>query len=110
MELKDQNVLFIYINKTIANNTSLLDLFYIKNLTSDGQWHSISLLEKDKNLHLLLDREKKDNSFNFTLISLFSIKRFALDQNSQITFGRTNNSDKKLNSFKVDFYNFTYLK
>lgn len=99
MELKDQNLLFVYKNRTVHKSIPLFETFYIpSNFTTDGQWHSLRIQEKDKKLHLILN--EGENSINFTLLNSFSIKQFALDHASKIIIGKFS---ENYHSFKVIF-------
>ncbi|KAI1724244.1 EGF-like domain-containing protein [Ditylenchus destructor] len=84
MEMRGSQLIFTHSNKT---NTQLFST--PQNRTNlGGEWHAILLLEKDQKLFVGID-----STVQLTQIPLsFILKRFALDRNSQITFGRTQNS------------------
>lgn len=89
---KDNIISFNYQNNTF----SLIETISLKKLNTtlnDGTWHSILLLDKFNHLEFLLDNILISSS----LAIPFSLKRFALDSKSQITFGK----DPEISSFKV---------
>jgi hypothetical protein len=81
MELKDENVVVHYANQANTSDDPLA-----VNL-SNGQWHSIELLEsEDGQLSVSFDNS------TVPLLSKFSLRMFLNGNDSWLTFGRSQNA------------------
>lgn len=91
MELKDETVVFHYINQT---NT--IDDPLSVNL-SNGQWHSVELFENDGQLSATFDNS------TVPLLNRFSLKDFLEGDDSWLIFGRSQNATGfKVNHFYIN--------